>query len=257
VTTGKIKNAAVITQKIADGAVTAAKMDPALLASLSAQLTTYDMPVVTATQQVYSLRGDFKSNGATICQTTGADTEVRDLARTDLGGGITRIEVTRQRFAGGIGGTPCHYQTYTLIDDGIRLQLVQRKKYNNTGTTLNVTDTTEYDASTCNDCGIILRANDMPVVVQPLLWGGEGESDDGSNPPTVQVYLGRTTLVEANVTVGSFSGCVTYAQERHSKFLGYFTQSSTICPTVGRVYTQRVRDDGRSQVWELDSYTAP
>jgi len=267
VTTTKIAGGAINEYKIANGAVTADKLDPAILAAIGALTTTYDMPAVTATQQVYALSGDFTtSGGATICQTTGSDTEVRDIVRTDLGGGITQVVMTRQRFASGTGGTPCHYNVITLINDGSSLQIVERENYNNTGTTLNRTDSTEYHPSSCSDCGIIQRQNDMTVVVKPVLWGGKSERDTVMPASvTVGVYLGRTTLVDANfsktVTAGTFNNCNEYAQERASEHFGYFANTSVVCPAVGRVYTSRINkntDGGvTSQIWELTSYTAP
>ena len=270
VTTKQIGLQAVTTGKIADGAVTETKLSAAVQAKLNATggVPTANRPTVTATQQVYALLGDFRqSDGPAICQSAGPDTEVRTITRTTVTGG-TRINITRQRFNGGTGGTSCHYHKITSFDNGEALVLAKREKYDVSGSTLLETDIfNEFDEIQCNDCGIANRYDGMGEGLIST-WGGLESGTDNTTSTSLGASLGLNviSLQEINQTqsinVGelneeTFTGCNSYLEDRTTTFFGEFKTYRVICPTVGRIQEYRRTVDGKGQSWELTSYTAP
>ncbi len=272
VTAIKMRKNAVTTDKIVDGAVSELKLSTAVQTKLNATgggLAPYSIAVVTATKQVYALTGDFTTTGgATACQTyPGADTEVRNISRTDLGGGNTQIDITRQRLVGGEGGTSCHYQKIRMIRDANdfnALFIIQREKWDNSGTTLIGTDGTEYDAVDCNesDCGILLRRDGMSL---GILVAADTLTTSDYRTNSQGVNVGHIVLVSANVTDNitingtpeSATGCNDYKEIRDSEHFGKFSRTMVTCATVGRIFEVRRTGDGKSQFFELIDYTAP
>jgi len=269
ITNIKLKDNAVSTTKIKAGSVTEAKLSAAVqskLNSVGGGLPTYNRPIVTATQRVYNLAGDFLASGPAVCQSAGSDTEVQDITRTTVTGGIL-IEITRTRFNGGTSGTKCHHQVFTFFNNGTETTLVKREKWNSAGTTLNQTNEfLDFNAVDCSDCGMIVREDDMSQGLL-LASGGILTSTDGSSTVineelaisliSLQEVNQSETVNEGELNEQTFTGCMSYLEDRTSSNIGSFKTYRVMCPTVGRIQEFRRRTDGRSQMWELTSFVAP
>ena len=209
------------------------------------------------TRKVFRLVGGFGD-----CS---AGTEVYNITRSALGGGVTEVTQEVLRYARNARGTLCFkYVDYYIEDKNYRM-LVKRDVYDSAGTTILETYETDYDAATCDDCGIIYGTSDMsygrPVtsftLVEETVGGGDGPEG---------MVINKTELVEGDTTftMRSFAGkvkedfdeCQTIWEDRNSNVLGNVVNMKTFCKDVGLVsLAQSRRSDARPRYRELISYT--